>query len=188
MILVSYKKPNVITSEGEVAVGATIVGSLASSPSLDFPPVGMVQAWVPHNRVQQAARLPWVSTVTAPGYPQRDDEGDDHPINPLNSEGVALHNADLAQAAGITGAGVNIGAISTGVASLAQSQALNELPAVTVLKTNGGDEGTAMLEIIHDVAPDAGLLYDEQLTKIEGAHVGLAWIQQNLALPLLATG
>src|SRR5262249_4918338 len=49
--------------------------------------------------------------------------------------------------------------ISDGVTNLAASQALNELPAVTVLAVGVGDEGTAMLEIVHDMAPGAALLF-----------------------------
>src|SRR5262249_55129127 len=45
------------------------------------------------------------------------------------------------------------------VTNLAASQALNELPAVTVLAVGAGDEGTAMLEIVHDMAPGAVLLF-----------------------------
>jgi subtilisin-like proprotein convertase family protein len=49
--------------------------------------------------------------------------------------------------------------MSDGVDSLAESQAAGELPAVDVLpgQEGDGDEGTAMLEIIHDIAPNAEL-------------------------------
>ena len=50
-------------------------------------------------------------------------------------------------------------ALSDGVDSLAASQAAGELPEVDVLpgQAGDGDEGTAMLEIIHDLAPRAEL-------------------------------
>lgn len=116
---------------------------------------GLIQAWVPPDRVDEAAALPWVAAVTPPDY----GDTNPHPTNPINSEGVPLHNADLAQAQGITGAGVTIGAISDGVTSLAQAQARNELPAVNVLLAGSGDEGTAILELIHDMAPGAALAF-----------------------------
>ena len=78
----------------------------------------------------------------------------------LDSEGDRAHNADTARAdIGVTGIGVKICALSDGVSSLAASQARGELPAVDVLpgEAGSGDEGTAMLEIIHDVAPNAEL-------------------------------
>ncbi|HEX6360247.1 S8 family serine peptidase [Actinophytocola sp.] len=79
---------------------------------------------------------------------------------PTNSEGDRAHNADTARdGIGVTGVGVKICALSDGIDSLGTSQAAGELPAVDVLPGEGGlgDEGTAMLEIIHDVAPSAEL-------------------------------
>lgn len=78
------------------------------------------------------------------------------------SEGDATHRADDARGTfGVSGAGVTIGVLSDGVSSLAASQALGDLGPVTVLpgQTGSGDEGTAMLEIIHDLAPGASLFF-----------------------------
>lgn len=78
----------------------------------------------------------------------------------IDSEGDAAHNAAAARdEIGVTGIGVKICASSDGVSSLSTSQAAGELPAVDVLpgEAGSGDEGTAMLEIIHDVAPNAEL-------------------------------
>ncbi|MGY6654101.1 S8 family serine peptidase [Amycolatopsis sp. TRM77291] len=80
---------------------------------------------------------------------------------PVNSEGDRAHNADTArQQFGVTGVGTKICALSDGINSLATSQARGELPAgVDVIpgQEGDGDEGTAMLEIIHDLAPNASL-------------------------------
>ncbi|TDV36066.1 S8 family serine peptidase [Actinophytocola oryzae] len=78
----------------------------------------------------------------------------------VDSEGDRAHNADTARGdIGVTGVGVKICALSDGVDSLATSQAGGELGDVDVLagQAGSGDEGTAMLEIIHDVAPNAAL-------------------------------
>src|SRR3954471_13050360 len=78
----------------------------------------------------------------------------------VTSEGDRAHAADTARAASkVTGVGVKICALSDGVDSLAASQATGELPPVDILpgKAGSGDEGTAMLEIVHDVAPGADL-------------------------------
>jgi hypothetical protein len=73
---------------------------------------------------------------------------------------VTLHRADKAQQSGLSGQGQTIGVISDGVSSLAESIARGELPAdVVVLDAGEGDEGTAMLEIIHDTAPQARLMF-----------------------------
>jgi subtilisin-like proprotein convertase family protein len=76
------------------------------------------------------------------------------------SEGDAAHAVDVAREThGISGVGVKLCALSDGVAALAASQAAGELPAVDVLpgEAGSGNEGTAMLEILHDVAPRAEL-------------------------------
>jgi hypothetical protein len=83
------------------------------------------------------------------------------------SQGEYVHRAW--QARGVfhtTGAGIKIGVLSDGVRNLAASQALGDLPAVSVIgnpapcaPTDTCDEGTAMLEIVHDMAPGAQLYF-----------------------------
>ena len=79
------------------------------------------------------------------------------------SEGDVAHRADLARRRyRIDGSGIGIGVLSDGVDSIAERQASGDLPAtVTVLpdQEGEGDEGTAMLEIVHDLAPGADLFY-----------------------------
>ena len=79
------------------------------------------------------------------------------------SEGDVAHAADAARRTqGVDGRGIGIGVLSDGVDSLADRQASGDLPAdVTVLpgQAGGGDEGTAMLEIVHDLAPGAHLYF-----------------------------
>ena len=74
--------------------------------------------------------------------------------------GRRAHGADTARAPRqVSGVGMKLCALSDGVDSLAASQAAGELPAVDVLpeQAGDGDEGTAMLEILHDLAPGAEL-------------------------------
>ncbi|NUT45849.1 MAG: S8 family serine peptidase [Saccharothrix sp.] len=77
------------------------------------------------------------------------------------AEGDRAHAADTARDEfRVTGTGVKLCALSDGVDSLALSQAAGELPAgVEVLagQEGSGNEGTAMLEILHDIAPNASL-------------------------------
>src|SRR5204863_3680086 len=83
--------------------------------------------------------------------------------------GDTTHRANSARGAfGITGAGVKIGVLSDGVTNLAASQAAGDLGPVTVLsgQTGSGDEGTAMLEIIHDLAPGAQLYFATAFTSL----------------------
>lgn len=74
---------------------------------------------------------------------------------PVDSEGDVAHRADQVRALGINGTGIRIAVMSDGVDSLATEQAAGELPAtVTVVpgQAGSGDEGTAMLEIVYDLA------------------------------------
>jgi uncharacterized repeat protein (TIGR01451 family) len=142
------------------ALGATVE---ASTADLVWPEgmqqprgLGIVVAWIPNDKVGEAAELAWVLAV-------RPVESNGPDAGTFLSEGVILHNADDAQAIGIDGTGVTIGAISDGVTNLAASQALGDLPATVTIPgacpASAGDEGTAMLEIIHDMAPGAGLMF-----------------------------
>jgi hypothetical protein len=86
------------------------------------------------------------------------------------SEGDVAHRADAARGTFNTnGSGVKIGVLSNGVVSMAQAQATGDLPSdITVLagQTGAGDEGTAMLEIVYDVAPGAKLYFATANTSI----------------------
>ncbi len=133
-------------------LGAAAIKSLDLSPDLHVT-TGMIEAWLPPDTVTAAADLPWVTSVTVPAYGH---------TNAVTSAGVALHKANLAQAKGINGTGVTVGVVSGGAENLAAAQASGDLSAVkivdpTTFGAGTGDEGTAMLEIVHDVAPGAAL-------------------------------
>jgi hypothetical protein len=101
-------------------------------------------------------------------------------VNPIyfagqvQTQGDAVMNADNYRAnTGFGGSGVDVGVLSDSVnqfntmfrpgSGLNESQNSNDLPNnVTVLQdgpNNGTDEGRAMLEIVHDVAPGANLFF-----------------------------
>jgi hypothetical protein len=86
-----------------------------------------------------------------------------------SSEGDITHLAYAARSAfGADGTGIKIGVLSDGVTNLAASQASGDLGPVTVLagQAGSGDEGTAMLEIVHDLAPGAQLYFATAFTSI----------------------
>src|SRR5262249_52733593 len=83
-------------------------------------------------------------------------------VGNVASEGDTTHRASTARGTfNVNGTGIKIGVLSDGVTNLAASQASGDLGTVTVLpgQTGSGDEGTAMLEIIHDLAPGAQLFF-----------------------------
>ena len=83
------------------------------------------------------------------------------------SKGDSVVKADQVRSIyGVDGYGVKVGVISDGVDSLPLIQQMGELPSdVTVLSNqNDGDEGTMMLQIIHDIAPGAQLYFHDSGT------------------------
>ena len=103
----------------------------------------------------QTSALPPIARSTVPDTPvtRKDD----------TSAGDTAHAASVARRThSVTGSGIGIGVISNGVRTLADRQASGDLPArVNVLpgQEGRGDEGTAMLEIVHDLAPEAELYF-----------------------------
>ena len=85
------------------------------------------------------------------------------------SEGDITHRASTARGTfNIAGTGVKIGVLSDGVSTIAAPQASGDLGVITVLagQAGSGDKGTAMLEIIHDIAPGADLYFATSATSI----------------------
>lgn len=107
-------------------------------------------------------------------------------IGSATTEGDGTMNADTARSTyGIDGSGITIGVISdsfnnTGVGNVNAQIAAGDLPGagnpfgyttpVNVVKdaTSGIDEGRAMLEIVHDVAPGANLLFHSAFNNTAG--------------------
>jgi Subtilase family len=152
------------------ALGVTVRSSsarFAAVPGVALPQAGLVHAAVPAGALDAVAALPWVAAVRPAIRPQVD-------AGPVTSEGVALHRADIAQRIGLNGRGQRVGAMSDGVTSLAESVAKGELPPdVQVIDPGDGDEGTGMLEIVHDQAPGAKLLFSGTGETLEDHVAGL---------------
>jgi hypothetical protein len=78
----------------------------------------------------------------------------------VTSEADAILHMDQLRAMGFRGGGVRVGVISTGVVNLASYQTAGVLPAgIYVSQDTAGtlDEGSWMLELVHQHAPDAVL-------------------------------
>ena len=82
----------------------------------------------------------------------------------VTTEGDVIHRTyDVRTTHSKSGSGVKVGIISDGVDNWMVARDSGDLPAdLTVLSnTQGGDEGTAMLEIVHDMVPDADLYFHD---------------------------
>ena len=142
------------------------------------PRFSAVRATIPVGQVQTLAADPDVRAIRP---------ADELYINKIDtSEGDIAHRAAAARSMfSVDGTGIQVGVLSDSVDSLASLQSSGDLPAtVTVLPGQSGNpgssEGTAMLEIVHDLVPGSDLFF-------ASAFGGQAQFAQNI-LDLQAAG
>ncbi len=131
------------------------IAALGGSVEASFPRERALRARLPLALLEEVAVLPEVRAIRPA------DRAFTRKLD--TSEGDGAHRADAVRAAfGVDGIGIRVGVLSDGVDALASLQASGDLPPnVTVLpgQAGSGSEGTAMLEIVHDLAPGAELLF-----------------------------
>ncbi|MGD1044906.1 MAG: choice-of-anchor D domain-containing protein [Bacteroidota bacterium] len=128
--------------------------------------------WLPLTSVIDIESLSFVSFVRAI----------ERPLVNVTSEGDVFHRADIARSTwGVNGNNRRVGIISDGVSHLEVSRMAGELPSVPPVQVVNnrytGDEGTAMLEIVHDLAPGSFLSFaDEGSSESDFANnIQLLW-------------
>ena len=155
--------PAVLTRIREL--GGTVITSV--------PKYQAIRAQVPLRTVEMLAALDEIRTIRPAAEartrgqvsPPSRTRIADAPVTKKDntSAGDVAHRARSARTTHkVDGTGIGIGVISNGVRSLADRQASGDLPSrVTVLpgQEGRGDEGTALLEIVHDLAPKAELYF-----------------------------
>ena len=135
-----------------------------------------IRAWLPLDTVEVLAALDevqWIRVADRP-FTNRESRGPEFLSDTAasgatdkvdTSEGDTAHDAKGARSRfGVDGTGVGIGVVSDGIGTLAERQASGDLPdSVVILDGQAGEiyyrEGTAMLEIVHDLAPGAHLYF-----------------------------
>ena len=107
--------------------------------------------------IERLAELPCVTALRPvhPGWLR---------VGAATTEGDVASRAPLVRAQGYDGSGIAVGVISDGVDHAAQARSTGDLPSITIpadprCQRGSGDEGTALLEIVHDLAPGARLLF-----------------------------
>ena len=120
------------------------------------PQFQAVRALIPIAKMETLAALTDVSFI-------RPADEFEVSIGSLNTEGDTTHAAATARTSyGVNGTGIKVGVLSDSVDGLAASQASGDLGTVTILPgqgSSGTGEGTALLEIIHDLVPGAQLYF-----------------------------
>ena len=150
---------NIIRADIEAVVSDDLLGYIDSLGGVvvnDFPQYRAIRAFLPISQLEVLADRADVAFIR----PARDPLL--HKVD--TSEGDVAHRADDARTAfSVDGTGVKVGVLSDSVDALADLQASGDLPAVTVLPGQSGNpgssEGTALLEIVFDLAPGAQLFY-----------------------------
>jgi len=146
-----------------------------------LPPVCVVEGWIAPAALPSLAAVAAVTRVKLPSYarhvprPSQKSTAASPAASVIDGNGLTIMHADqfVAQAGG-GGSGVVVGVQSQGIASLSTIQGRHELPTVTVVTSAAGgtnsqyaDEGTALLEEVHAVAPNAGLAFCESQTFVQ---------------------
>ncbi len=131
---------------------------------------GIVQGMAPVDKLDVVAGLDAVKNVRLPDY------GFVESGSAMTQGDAVIRGNWVRETLGVTGAGVRVGVISNGVTGLTSAQGSGDLPSSVNVRTcnaltkggdwwifgnpqQGGAEGTAMLEIVHDIAPDAELWF-----------------------------
>ena len=133
---------------------------------------GLLQAWVDPDNLGAVASLEAVKRITSPdyGYTKKGS---------TLTEGDAVHRANLVRAfSGLSGEGVKVGVISNGVDAWTSARSRGDLPSRIEINPNQdseGHEGTALLEIIHDIAPDAELAFSGSESSL-GMAQAILWL------------
>ena len=168
---------------------ATHIRSVAASISshggvIEATAAGLLRAWLPAGSLSTMASLEGVRYIRRPYVPQVTtgetslDTSSIRSSNAIVSEAVALLGGTLFHSSNFLGVGVKVAIIDVGFKSLSRAIGAGELPVSLTMDardfTNEGLEtesphGTAVAEIVHDMAPGATLF----LMKI-GDEVGLA--------------
>ena len=137
-----------VEARSAVAAGGGIVEATAG---------GLTEALLPAGSIEAVSTARGVERVRAP-YPA-------YALGiRIDSEGIASTAANAWQARGVLGAGAKVAIIDLGFAGLAGRQSAGELPAdMTAVDYCGGSmggleaHGTAVAEIVHEMAPAAQL-------------------------------
>ena len=146
---------------------ADALAALGVETQIWRPDLGHAQLVVPPAQLRALLALPGIRDIALPSYAIS-------ARGAVTTEGdSALRFEALRARTGLTGDGVRVGVIAEGIAGLADAQASGDLPDLagqhdfTGEGIDGSAEGTAMLEIVHDVAPNAALYFAAATTAAE---------------------
>ena len=155
----------VIELEGSLPSTIAALEALEIEITLTSGQHKLIKAWASANQIQQVATLEAVKKVRPPIYAQPRSGS-------VVTEGDAILNSAQVRNMGFMGQGIKVGIISDGANNFSDAVASGDLPEnltrfgtcevgedqlVQCRRAGSCNEGTAMAEIIHDIAPGAEL-------------------------------
>lgn len=157
----------------------------ANGAEIQISDENLVQALVPVSKLDTIANLPFVDNVREPSV---------YTTSSVTSEGVNTINASKLQDIGYNGSGVKVGIVDLGFKDYG-SKLGTELPSNVVTKSFRDDgieanivHGTAVAEVVHDVAPGAQLFLTNFGTDLE-LNQSINWlISQNVSIISMSAG
>lgn len=114
-----------------------------------------LEAWIDILNIEKIANIPEVMRIDIVTYAKAG-------VGPKETEGnETLHAKEVLELSNTCGGeGIRIGVISDGVNHISDAIGWGELPDnITIGNVGNGEEGIALLEIIHDLAPNASLFF-----------------------------
>lgn len=165
---------------GRVQVDITTSNAVGLAPALTAAGASIIATLPEYNRIE--AYIPWSALPAISNLGDQGLLGVMGVARPMTSagkvtsEGVNVMQSDRVQATapGFDGSGIKVGVLSDSynyLGGAAADVASGDLPAgVQVLEDYfpGSDEGRAMLQIVHDVAPGASLAFATAFTSQSG--------------------
>ena len=143
------------------------LGALGFELELALPDLGRAQGWVEASRLADLRSAAGVREVSTPRYA-------------VYARGSAISEGDEALGAaaarerfGVDGTGVRVAIISDGIRGLGAAQERGDAPQLAEALGFGsgwlerGAEGTAMIELVHDLAPGAALSFGAVATDLD---------------------
>ena len=141
------------------ASAAKIIDRAGGQVISSFPRTRHIRARIPVLSLETIAASTSVRSIRAA------EQGLTNYIGSVTSQGYVTHTANQSVALGFDGTGVRVGVLSSAAspARVAALIASGDLPPDVVVVPGqvgtGSDEGAAMMEIVHDLAPGAKLFF-----------------------------
>ncbi len=175
--IVAAPTPSVHAAEGRLHLDVqmelshqdaeSLLTDLGFEIELAVPELGRWQGWLSPHLLEELREIEGVIAVERPQYGSF-------------AAGDALTEGDEALRAGaartrfnVDGSGVRVAVISDGIVGLQRAQHAAEAPKLVEAKAfgagslNRGQEGTVMIEIVHDIAPGASISFAAVTTDLD---------------------